>query len=62
MRKTFKKIKKLDTCYHPETNFVCKSMEDKRIIGKWINKEIQGFVSNLYINFRVLKRRFLAFA
>jgi hypothetical protein len=40
MRKTFKKIKKLDTVYHPETNFVCKSIEDKRIIGKWINKEL----------------------
>jgi cobalamin biosynthesis protein CobT len=34
MKKTFKKIKKHDTIYHPQTNFVCKSREDKRIIGK----------------------------
>jgi len=40
MKKTYKKIKKLNTMYHPDTKFVCKSLEDKRIVGKWINSEI----------------------
>ena len=40
MKKTYKKIKKLNTMYHPDTKFVCKSLEDKRIVGKWINSQI----------------------